>query len=156
MLLRRLTPLLCFLALSVPQTLSAQQPDPGSGPPQHMGPPPGPQPPAQELARLDHALTLTDAQKTAILPILEKRRTDMEALRQNGSDPGANRQGMRSIMETSRTAIRAQLTEAQGKTFDSMRPGRGGGPGGPGGPGDGNGPPPPPSGDSGPPPPPQN
>ena len=153
MLLRRLTPLLCVLALTVPHAFSAQQPDPGSGPPQHMGPPPGPQSPAQELARLDRALTLTDAQKTSILPILEKRRTDMEALRADGSDPGANRQGMRSLMEASRSAIRAQLTEAQGKTFDSMRPGRGGGPGRRG---DGNGPPPTPTGDAAPPPPPQS
>lgn len=135
-------PVFCVLAFALPCASFGQEPASGAPPAGHQGPPPGgPPTAAQELTRLDHALTLTDAQKTAILPILEKRRTDMEALRQGGGDPGASRDGVRTLMETSRTQIRALLTESQQQSFDTMRPPRRphGGDEGPGG----QGPPPP-------------
>ena len=115
------------------------------GPPQGEGPH-GPPSPAQELQHLTHVLGLTTAQQAAVLPILQKRQEQMEALRQGGSSQSGGREQGRAIMEASRASIRALLTEAQQGIFDQMRrPGRGGGepPSGPpsGSPGDG-GPPP--------------
>ena len=91
------------------------------------GPPPGgggPPTPARELARLTKTLTLTEAQQAAILPILEKRHTEMEALRSSGAESSASREQMHAIMDSTNTAIKAQLTEAQVKSYDAMRPPR--------------------------------
>lgn len=141
---------LVVLALAVSFALHAQEPQ-GGGPPAQMGPPPGGPPTAvQELGRLDQALTLTEAQKTAILPILEKRHGDMEALRHGSADRDASRQQMRTLMEASNQQIRALLTEPQRELFDGMRGPRRPRPGGASH--EENGPPPPPPDGSGPPP----
>lgn len=70
------------------------------------------------------ALTLTEAQQTAILPILEKRHVEMEALRSSGGQSAATREQMHTIMDATNEAIKAQLTEAQVKIYDAMRPPR--------------------------------
>ncbi len=116
-----------------------------NGPPQGERPH-GPPSPAQELQHLTQALGLTTAQQASILPILQKRQEQMEALRQSGPPQAGGREQMRSVMEQSRASIRAVLTEPQQGIFDQMRrPGRGGGEGrgdpGDTAPGDG-GPPP--------------
>ena len=122
---------------------STSQGSAAQGEPHH-----GPPSPAQELARLTHALGLTNAQQAAILPILTKRQQEMEALRAGGTSPEAGREQMHAIMESCKASIRAQLTEAQQQIFDAMRPPqrRGPGSGDPGG--ESGGPPSPPSGDS--------
>lgn len=115
------------------------------GPPQGERPH-GPPTAAQELQHLTRVLGLTTEQQAAILPLLQKRQEQMEALRQSGPPQAGGREQMEAIMQQSRASIRALLTEAQQGIFDGMRkPGHGGGeaPAGTGNgtPGDG-GPPP--------------
>ena len=132
-----------------PVALAGAQAQQGSGtPPEGAtaqdGPRHGPPTPAQELARLTRALGLTSAQQTAILPILQKRQEQMEALRKNETSREEGREQMRTVMETAKAGIRAQLTESQQGTFDAMRPPHRPGDGqGPGGPGENGGSPPP-------------
>lgn len=130
-----------FLSLSVAQ---AQGNDPGQGadPEARMERHHGPPTPAQELARMTEILNLSTAQQSAILPILEKRQQQMEALRASGISPKEGHEQMRSIMETTRAAVRAQLTEAQAAKLDTMRPPHRPGPENSGAEGEG-GPPPP-------------
>ena len=118
-------PLICLLLAFGLSVVHAQQSDmngpPAGGPPAHDGPPRGgPPSPAQELERLSQVLTLTDQQKSAILPILEKRHALIQQLMSNSTDREATHEQMRSIMESSNTEIRAQLTEEQQQLFDRM------------------------------------
>jgi len=83
-------------------------------------PPGGPPTAAQELQRLTQALTLTEAQQEAILPILEKRGAAMQALMQNGEGREANQAAMQTIFATSDSEIRALLTEAQVTIYNAM------------------------------------
>jgi len=106
--------LLILLGVCIAVTARAQ--GPGGG--QRGGPPTA----AQELAHLQKQLTLTDDQSAAILPILEKRHTDIDALMQSGDDRSTIGTQMRTIIDTSNKEIRALLTEAQQKIFDAMRP----------------------------------
>lgn len=99
--------------------------------------PHGPPSPAQELQHLTQRLGLTTEQQASILPILQKRQEQMEALRQGGAPQAGEREQMRAIMEQSRTSIRALLTAAQQEIFDQMRRPGGGGGEGPGSPGTG-------------------
>ena len=122
---------LCALLLALTCTLKAQTtsgaspseapPDAGQpGGPPHGGPPS----PAQELQRLAATLQLSDAQKTEILPILEKRHAAMEALMHSGSDRSTTGQEIHQLMDSTNQEIRALLTEEQQKIFDNMRPPR--------------------------------
>ena len=84
--------------------------------------------PAQQIERLETAVgKLTDDQKTKITAIYEKAQKDMQALRDAGGDPQANRPKMQEIQQNSRKDVRALLTPEQQTKFDAMpAPGRGG------------------------------
>ena len=125
--------LLAFTVTAVhAQQSDANGPQSGGPPPNGGGGPHGTPPtPAQELDRLSQALTLTDAQKSAILPILEKRQAAMQQLISSSTDRSALREQMDAIRTSSNAEIRAQLTETQQPIFDKMEARRGPGGGGP-------------------------
>ena len=86
--------------------------------------------PAQMLARLDEAVTLTADQKTKVTDIYKKMTDQMGALA-----PEDRRTKGQEIRTATNAEIRALLTPDQQKKFDAMPQGRGpgGGKGGPGG-----------------------
>lgn len=147
---RRRMPLCVFLlslscvaysGLAYSNVAYAQQGEAPSGGPPSGDPRGGPPTAAQELQRLAQALTLTDEQKSAILPILEDRHAQIDALMKSGTDRTTGREQMRTIMDASNVRIRAVLTEAQQKIFESLRPPKPPSGGGPGGSSDSGGPP---------------
>lgn len=136
MRVRILKPLLATgLVLTFALTaVHAQQNDangpPGGGPPMNGGGPHGTPPtPAQELDRLNQTLTLTDQQKSAILPILEKRQAAMQELMTSSTDRSSLREQMDAIRTSSNAEIRVQLTDSQQPVFDKMMSQRGPGSG---------------------------
>lgn len=84
----------------------------------HQRPPRG-----DRLKQLAEKLSLTEAQKTQIKPILEKAAQEGMALRDDESlSKEGRRDKMMAIRKTSHDQIRALLTPDQQKTFDAMPP----------------------------------
>lgn len=83
------------------------------------------------IEMLTERLGLTADQAGKLKPVLEKQRTQMEALRNDDSlSPEDRRAKMRSIRDETDQAISAVLTAEQKKKWDEARANRG--PGGPG------------------------
>lgn len=90
------------------------------------------------LAMLTDKLSLTQAQQTKIMAILDDEKAAMDALRDSKvTDREAGHAKMEAILKSHREQIRALLSTEQQKIFDALKPaGRPGGPGhrGPDGP----------------------
>lgn len=68
------------------------------------------------------SVPMTDAQKVAVLGVLEDKQTATQSLRSQTNRTAAMQQ-MKALEQAARTAILADLTEAQQKVYTSMRQG---------------------------------
>ncbi|RFC43614.1 MAG: protein refolding chaperone Spy/CpxP family [Verrucomicrobia bacterium] len=117
----KLLTLLSLTALAAAPLLRAEQasPAPPAAPAgAHQRPPRG-----DRLKMLAEKLSLTEAQKTQIKPILEKAAQEGMALRDDAAlSKEDKRDKMMAIRKTSHDQIRALLTPDQQKTFEAMPP----------------------------------
>jgi hypothetical protein len=111
--------LVCILALftSAPVAASAQQAGtiPGLGPSSSW---PSPE---EIVAKLDHALSLSDQQKAALTPIITNRQQQLKALAADNTDPPRVKQSkLQSIYVSSELKINAVLNMAQKRKYAAM------------------------------------
>ena len=117
------------LALCVPAALLAQNATPDSSAPP---PPPnsqsemgmqrhGPPSPERQLKHLTKTLNLTSDQQRQILPILQDRQTQMEAIHNNTSlSPQQRRQQMRTAMRDANQKLEAVMNDTQKQQYEQQ------------------------------------
>lgn len=118
------------LALCVPTALLAQNATPDSSAP--PPPPPnsqsemgmrhhGPPSPERQLKHLTKTLNLTSDQQQQILPILQDRQTQVEAIHNNSSlSPQQRRQQMHRAMKDANQKLEAVMTDTQKQQFEQQ------------------------------------
>lgn len=81
----------------------------------------GPPSPERQLKHLTKTLSLTADQQKQMLPILQDRQTQMEAMRNNTSlDPQQRRGQMRTLMQDTNQKLEAVMTGSQKQQFEQQ------------------------------------
>ena len=113
--------ILAALTFGCAVAFAASAPDPNS--PAHKNKGQAAQRPARDfLQQLSEKLNLTDAQKTAIKPILAAEANEIKAVHQDSSLSNEQKQAkIKEIRDNSREKIKALLTPEQQKTFAEMK-----------------------------------
>jgi Spy/CpxP family protein refolding chaperone len=119
--MKKMMVILAALTFGCAVAFAASAPDPNS--PAHKNKGQAAQRPARDfLQQLSEKLNLTDAQKTAIKPILAAEANEIKAVHQDSSLSNEQKQAkIKEIRDNSREKIKALLTPEQQKTFAEMK-----------------------------------